>query len=151
MNNAPLFLLRIALGWMYFYAGATKLMNPEWSAAGYLQSAKTFHDFYVFLTSPSLLPVTNFVNEWGLTLLGVSLILGIGMRIAAPLGSVLMLLYYFPILQFPKIGATSFLVDQHIIFALALLVLAFSASARAWSVAAHCKSFLPARLLAILD
>lgn len=150
LSNVPMFLLRIFLGWMFLYAGLTKIFDPQWSAAGYLQGAKTFHDFYAFLALPILLPMTNFVNEWGLTLLGISLILGVGMRIATPLGSVLMLLYYLVVLQFPKVGTTSFLVDQHIIYATALLVVAVSASARTWSVATLLKPYMPARLLAIL-
>ena len=76
-QKISLFLLRVSLGWMFFYAGITKVINPAWSAEGYLNGAKTFAGFYHWLASPGILPVTNFVNEWGLTLLGVSLVLGI--------------------------------------------------------------------------
>lgn len=33
-----LFLTRITMGWLMLYAGLTKLINPNWSAAGYLGS-----------------------------------------------------------------------------------------------------------------
>jgi len=123
-QKISLFLLRITMGWMFFYAGITKIINPTWSAAGYLNGAKTFAGFYHFLTTPGLLPITNFVNEWGLTLLGISLILGIGVRLSSLLGAILMLLYYFPILDFPYPNPQSYLVDQHIIYVLVLLLLA---------------------------
>ena len=118
-----LFLTRIGLGWVMFYAGITKVLNPNWSAAGYLKGAKTFNDFFVSLTEPGILPFINFMNEWGLTLLGVSLILGIGVRLSSVLGALLMVLYYFPALDWPKIGTTSYIIDDHIIYALVLLYL----------------------------
>lgn len=123
-QKITLVFLRVTLGWMFFWAGITKVINPEWSAAGYLKGAKTFAGFYEWLANPNMLPVINFVNEWGLTLLGVSLILGIGVRMSSILGALLMLLYYLPILDFPYPNTHSFIVDEHIIFAAALLFLA---------------------------
>lgn len=41
-----LFILRLAMGWVMFYTGITKVLNPNWSAAGYLQGAKTFAGFF---------------------------------------------------------------------------------------------------------
>ena len=115
--------MRVSLGWMFFYAGITKVINQAWSAEGYLNGAKTFAGFYHWLASPGILPVTNFVNEWGLTLLGVSLVLGIFVRLSSTLGAFLMLLFYLPILQFPYPNAHSFIVDEHIIYIFALLSL----------------------------
>jgi len=131
--------LRITLGWMFFYAGITKVLNPAWSAAGYLTSAKTFAGFYAWLASPVMITLVNFVNEWGLTLLGVSLILGIGVRLSSTLGIVLMLLYYIPILEFPYLEH-SYLVDEHIIYALALLLLAVYRAGRVWGLENWCSN-----------
>lgn len=116
--------MRVSMGWMMFYAGLVKVLDPEWSAAGYLQNAKTFTGFFQWLTQPDILPVINFVNEWGLTLLGVSLILGLFVRLSSILGSVLMFLYYLPILTFPMVASRSFIVDDHIIFISVLLFFA---------------------------
>lgn len=128
LQRVSLFLLRVGLGWIFFWAGITKVLNPEWSAGGFLQGAKTFPAFFSWFGSPTMLPITNFVNEWGLTLLGVSLILGIFVRWTAPFGVILMVLYYLPILQFPYPNVNSFIVDQHIIFIIALIALyAFNA------------------------
>src|SRR3989344_93065 len=120
-QKISLFLLRISLGWLFFYSGITKILNPEWSAAGYIKGAKNFIWFYQWLLNPNVLPIINFVNEWGLTLLGISLILGIAVRLSSILGAILMLLYYFVRLDFPYPDPNSFLVDQHIIYALVLL------------------------------
>lgn len=126
-----------------FYAGITKVFNPEWSAEGYLREAKTFTGFYTWLADSSLLPLINFVNEWGLTLLGISLILGIFVRLSSILGAVLMLLYYFPVLEFPYIpGAHAYIVDDHIIFAAILFFFATSSTrpGRVWGLEAWCSN-----------
>lgn len=134
-----LFLLRITMGWMFFYAGITKVLNSSWSASGYLQGAKSFNGFYGWLTNPGILPIVNFVNEWGLTLLGISLILGIGIRLASILGAVMMLMYYLA-LDFPYPNTHSLIVDEHIIYASALLLLASLRAGRAWGLENWCSN-----------
>lgn len=121
-QRGALVLLRVSMGWMFLYAGVVKLINPGWSAERFLNNAKSFPEFFAWFASPSMLPLTDFLNEWGLTLLGISLILGIGVRLATILGVALMALYYLP-LDFPKPNANSFVVDDHIIYIFALLVL----------------------------
>jgi thiosulfate dehydrogenase (quinone) large subunit len=144
-EKGSLFLLRIVFGWLFFYAGITKIFDPEWSAAGYLNSAKTFPEFYAWLASPQILPIINYLNEWGLTLLGVSLLLGVFVRLSSVFGAGLMLLYYFPAVEMkafelmpaltlPHIGAHSVLADEHIIYAAALLALAAFRAGRAWGL-----------------
>ncbi|OGH15675.1 MAG: hypothetical protein A3C22_00170 [Candidatus Levybacteria bacterium RIFCSPHIGHO2_02_FULL_37_10] len=128
--NIYIFFLRISLGILFLYAGITKVVNPSWSAAGYLKGATTFPDFYNFLLQPEILPIINFINAWGLTLLGVSLILGIFVRLSSKLGALLMLLYYIPILKFPFVGTHSFLVDEHIIYIASLLLLGSAKAGR---------------------
>jgi thiosulfate dehydrogenase [quinone] large subunit len=113
--------LRLVLGWLYFYAGITKVLNPSWSAKGYLMNAKNFVSFYNWFSNPQILPIVNFLNEWGLTLLGLSLILGIFVRLSSFFGIILMLLYYF-VLLFPKPNPNSFIVDDHIIYVFVLIL-----------------------------
>ena len=135
-----LFITRVAMGWLFLYAGLTKVFNPNWSAAGYLGNAKTFPEFYNWFLRPEILPFTNFMNEWGLTLLGVSLILGVLVKYSGYPGALLMLLYYFPVLDFPKIGANSYLVDEHIIYALVLVLLSVYRAGGYWGVDGFWKS-----------
>ena len=138
-QKISLFLLRISLGWLFFYAGITKVFNPEWSAAGYLQGAKTFAGFYQWLLQPEILPIVNFLNEWGLTLLGVALILGVFVRLSSVLGAILMLMYYFPTLEFPYIGH-SYIVDEHFIYVLILLLFANLRAGRVWGLENWCSN-----------
>jgi len=126
------------MGWVMFYAGIVKIMNPAWSAVGYLGNAKTFAGFYQWFLQPSILPTTNFINEWALTLLGVSLILGIGVRFSSVLGAFLMMLYYFPVLTFPAIPPHSYIIDDHIIYALVLVYFAAVRAGRYWGLENWC-------------
>jgi thiosulfate dehydrogenase [quinone] large subunit len=144
-SKFSLFLLRVSLGWLMFYAGITKVLDPGWSAAGYLQSAKTFSGFYQWLALPANSGWINFLNEWGLTLLGLSLILGIGVRFSSVLGAALMLLYYFPILEFPYAGAHSYIVDEHIIYALVLVLFAAVRAGRIYGLEKWVISHSPCR------
>lgn len=137
-QGISLFILRISMGWLMFYAGITKVLNPEWSAAGYLRGAKTFAGFYQWVSSPGLLSLTNFLNEWGLTLIGLSLIFGVAVRFSSVLGALLMLLYYFPVLEFPYIGQHSFIVDEHIIYALIFIFFAAVKAGRVFGLDGVC-------------
>ncbi|OGZ19367.1 MAG: hypothetical protein A2626_02250 [Candidatus Nealsonbacteria bacterium RIFCSPHIGHO2_01_FULL_38_55] len=139
-QKISLFLLRISMGWMMFYAGITKVIDPTWSAGGYLKGAKTFVGAYQWLASPNILPLVNFVNEWGLTLLGLSLIFGIFVRLGSILGAVLMLLYYIPILDFPYPNPHSYLVDEHIIYIFVLLLLTSLRAGRVWGLENWCSN-----------
>ena len=116
-------LTRIAMGTLFFYAGITKILNPEWTAKGYLEGAQTLTGLYQWMAQPGILPYIDVLNKWGLTLIGIALLLGIGSRTASIFGAIMMLLYYFPELNFPYVGEHSFLVDEHIIYALVLLTL----------------------------
>lgn len=130
MNKSLLFALRITLGWLFFYAGITKVLNPDWTSAGYLNSALSLHGLYAWFASPGIIGVVDFLNEWGLTLVGVSLIIGAFVRLSGWLGALLMALYYVPILAFPRVGAHYAIVDEHVIFATCLLLLAESQGGR---------------------
>src|SRR3989344_5235167 len=132
-----LFLTRISLGWLFFYSGITKVLNPEWSAAGYLQNAKAFTGLFSWFAPPGILALIKFVNGLGPLLLGISLILGIGVRLSSVLGAVLMMFYYLP-LGFPYPNAHSFIVDEHIIYALVLLLFAAIRAGRIWGLENWC-------------
>ena len=139
-EKISLFLLRISAGWLMFYAGITKVLDPGWSAAGYLTNAKTFPQFFAWFASPNILPITNFLNEWGLTILGLSLIFGVFVRLSSLAGVALMMLYYFPVLEFPVIAPHSYLVDEHIIYAFVLLYFAAARAGRVYGLEKWCSN-----------
>jgi len=128
------FLSRVALGVLFFYAGITKVMNPDWSAAGYLNNAKTLTDLFQWFASASNIGWVNFTNEWGLTLVGLALIVGLLVRWASLGGIFLMILYYLPILQFPIVGEHSYIVDEHIVYILAFLIFFTSNAGTFWGL-----------------
>ena len=136
-QKISLSLLRISVGWFMFYAAITKVLNPEWSAEGYLKGAKTFTGLYNWFASPAVLPVINFINEWGLTLLGVSLILGLFVRLSSVLGSLLMLLYYLPVLTFPYVEH-GIIVEEHIIYIGVLMFFAAIGAGRYYGLDTWC-------------
>jgi len=117
------FLLRFTIGWYFLYAGVSKILNPEWSAAGYLTHAQTFAPLYNWFASPANIGWIDFVNQWGLALIGALLILGLWVRYASFAGIIMMILYYFPVLAFPYAGDHAYLVDDHIIFIAIFMVL----------------------------
>jgi len=89
-------LLRITVGWHFFYEGWAKLADPGWTAAGYLRSATgpAAVLFHALGTSPPLVTVIDVLNIGGLILIGLGLILGLLIRPAAFCGIGLLALYY---------------------------------------------------------
>jgi len=66
--------LQILIGWHFFYEGLAKLLNPYWSSAGYLGEAEWWLGgfFRDLAASPSAIAVIDFLNIWGLTLIGLA-------------------------------------------------------------------------------
>ena len=117
-KKTALLLLRLTLGWLLLYAGWQKVTSDTpFSAAGFLTHASTFPGLYKIFASKALLPIVNILNSWGQIAIGLGLITGTFTKWAARAGALLMILYYFPGLKFPMIGEHSFLVDDHIIYA----------------------------------
>jgi len=133
-------LLRLSLGWIFLYSAVTKISNPSWTAEGLLKNAQSFSALYQWFASAEILPTVNFINEWGQLFLGISLILGIGVRLSSILGAVLLLLYYFPQLNFPYIGRTAYLVDEHIVYSLVLVYFAVIRAGRVYGLDNWCSS-----------
>jgi len=88
--------LRILIGWHFLYEGVAKLTKPDWSAAGFLKQARgPLADlFHGMAANPNLLEIVNPLNMWGLTLIGLGLVLGCFTHSAAAAGILIVLLYY---------------------------------------------------------
>jgi thiosulfate dehydrogenase [quinone] large subunit len=91
-----LVILRLFIGWHFLYEGLAKLANPYWTSAEYLDQAGWLfkHQFVAIAASPTAVTVVDFLNEWGLVLIGLGLLFGLFTRVAAIAGIVLLLLYY---------------------------------------------------------
>lgn len=77
--------LRVLIGWHFLYEGIAKLSAPSWSAAGYLKQARgPFADLFKWLAAqPDLLANADLITMWGLTAVGLLLILGLFTRLAS--------------------------------------------------------------------
>ncbi len=88
--------LRLLVGWHFLYEGLAKLTNPYWSSAAYLGDSKwVLHDVLVRVAaSSSAITTVDYLNMWGLTLIGLALMLGVFERVTAVTAIVLLALYY---------------------------------------------------------
>ena len=141
-QTSALVTLRILIGWHFLYEGLAKLTSPYWTSAGYLADSKWFlHGTFVSIAAnPTAVTAVDLLNEWGLTLIGLGLILGLLTRWAAWAGVVALALYY--IAAPPFVGWTyalpsegSYLVVNKVLIELvALLVLLAFGAGREWSL-----------------
>ncbi len=134
LQSTTLLVLRVVMGWFYFYAGISKVLDPQWTSAGYIKGAATATWFYNILLQPPVLGVVDFMVKWGLVLLGISLILGLFVCLSSYLGALMMFLLYLPILKFPMAGQHSYIIDEHIIYIAALFVLAHFQAGKVWGL-----------------
>jgi thiosulfate dehydrogenase [quinone] large subunit len=88
--------LRVFVGWHFLYEGIAKLTASSWSAAGYLKQARgPFADLFKWLAGePNLLANADLITMWGLTAVGVLLILGLFTRLASLGGIGFIVLFY---------------------------------------------------------
>ncbi len=103
LQMAMIVVLRVVIGWHFLYEGVAKLTKPSWSAAGFLlQSRGPFADvFHWMAADPDRLAVVNQMNMWGLTAIGLGLVLGCFTRLASAAGILIILLFYLCNPPFP--------------------------------------------------
>ncbi len=130
--------LRVFVGWHFLYEGIAKLSAPAWSAAGYLRQARgPFSSAFRWLASqPDLLANADLITMWGLTAVGLLLILGLFTRLASMGGIGFILLFYLcnpPFVGYfysiPSEG-NYLVVDKNLVELAALLVIFATGSGR---------------------
>lgn len=127
--------LRILMGWTMFWAFIDKLFGlgfattPEksWLAggsptAGFLKMAVR-GPFVDFFHSLSGIVAVDWLFMLGLGLIGLSLILGVGVKIAGYSGALMMIFMYMAISIWP---ANNPFLDEHIIYAVVFIGLSLS-------------------------
>jgi len=126
--------LRILVGWHFFYEGLAKITNPYWTSAGYLSESRGWFAgiFESLSASPGTLAVVDTLNQWGLLLIGLALILGVFVKTASWAGVAILALYYLAAPPFPGLvyvipAEGSYLIVNKILIELAalLVILAF--------------------------
>jgi len=125
--------IRVAIGWHFLYEGMSKLFLEDWSSKSYLANATGFlSGFYHWLAGgETLVRVVDFLNVYGLILIGLALFIGLLVRFASIAGIVLLVLYYF---AYPPFGTSLFgtteghfyIVNRNFIEAFLLLWFVFS-------------------------
>ncbi len=116
-DKAMVLFFRLAMAWTFLYAASHQVFDPKWSVAGFLSHTKTFHDVYAVFTTPTWAPIITL-------LIGLSLLVGLMVRVSAAFGVALMLMYWTAHMDFPYIENTNnFLLDYHIVYAGVLVML----------------------------
>ncbi len=95
-NKLVFALLRIAIGWHFLFEGLSKLFTPGWTSADYLQmSSWIFAPFFHWIVeNATILAIVDFINIWGLILIGFGLMFGLFTRPSIYAGMFLLAMYY---------------------------------------------------------
>jgi len=101
-----LIILRIILGWYFLYEGLVKLLDPAWTAEGFLVNSRSIpfiSDMFLWIASrPALMELVDFLNVWGLILIGLGLLVGFLARTAVYAAILLLFFYYIAYLPLDK-------------------------------------------------
>lgn len=124
-------ILRVLIGWYFLYEGLAKVFTPNWTAYGYLVDSKGLFSpiFRSIAENPDILAISDFINIWGLVIIGLLLILGLFEKLGYIGAAALLVLYYLahpPLLNveyiFPTEGSYLW-VDKNLIMLLTVIVL----------------------------
>ena len=88
--------IRMAIGWHFLYEGISKVFSGNWSSAAYLAGSKWIFAplFHWMSGNGGIVSLVDFLNVWGMILVGLGLMLGALTRWASA-GGALMLVFYF--------------------------------------------------------
>ncbi|GAA1464992.1 DoxX family protein [Microbacterium thalassium] len=150
-GRRALAVLRLSTGFIFLWAFLDKTFGLGFStpverawinggtpAQGFLNNAVVgpLQPFFQALANP----LVDALFMLGLLGIGVALMLGIGLRVAAVATTAMMLLMYFAEWPFAaNAGSTNPLVDYHIIYALAAIAIAVLAAGDTWGLGAWWK------------
>jgi len=130
--------LRVVIGWHFLYEGVYKFMETSWSASGYLKISRgPLSGFFNWIANTAdVLSVVNFMNMYGLMLIGLGLILGCFTRFSAICGAFMVLLFYManpPFIGYFSSVATEgnyLIINKNLVEIAGLLVIAVTYSGR---------------------
>ena len=103
--------LRVMLGWYFLYEGITKIANPDWTSLGYLMDSKGLFSgmYHSMAANASVVTVVDFLNKWGLTLIGMGLLFGLLTQLALIFGILMLVMYY---LSHPALASVTYLMPM---------------------------------------
>jgi len=152
-GRRSLAVLRLATGFIFLWAFFDKTfglgfstpterawLNGGTPAQGFLNSEAVTGPLQPFFVSIAT-PVTDALFMLGMVAVGLAVMLGIGIRISAVAGSLIMVFMYLAEWPFAaNLASTNPLVDYHIIYALALITVAFLSAGDTWGLGRAWKS-----------
>jgi thiosulfate dehydrogenase [quinone] large subunit len=102
-DRSFILVFRLLMAWTFLYAASHQVFNPKFSAAAFLSHTKTFHDVYAVLASPTADPALTFLVSYGHLLIGLSLLVGLMVRVSAAFGVALLVMYWTAHMDWPFI------------------------------------------------
>jgi thiosulfate dehydrogenase [quinone] large subunit len=106
---SALVILRMMIGWHLLYEGLVKFLDPYWSSLAFLGDS-SWNIFSTITNNSTLLYIVDFINIWGLMIIGFCLIAGLFSRTSTIAGMILLFLYY--ISNPPFIGFASLMPSE---------------------------------------
>ena len=131
----PIIFFRLTMAWTFLYAASHQVFVPSFSVVRFLNHTKTFHDVFVIFTTRTTAPITTYLVEYGHLLIGLSLLIGLMVRVSASFGVLLMAIYWFAHMDWPFIENTNnFIVDYHVVYAGVLVYLIVKKAGHVWGL-----------------
>jgi thiosulfate dehydrogenase (quinone) large subunit len=135
MDRGFVVVFRLLMAWTFLYAASHQIFNPNFSAAKFLSQTKTFHDVYAVIATSTWDPLLTFLVSYGHLLIGLSLLVGLWVRVSAIFGTLLLLLYWTAHMDWPFIENTNnFIVDYHIVYAVVCVYLVANRAGHVWGL-----------------
>ena len=130
-----IFIFRMLMAWTFIYAASHQAFVENFSIVGFLSRTKTFHDFFALFTAPAIAPVVSFMVAWGHLLIGLSLLVGLMVRVSTVFGIALLLTYWLAHMDWPFIeNKNNFIVDYHIVYATVMVYLFVKRAGHVWGL-----------------
>lgn len=131
--------LRVLMGWILFQGGIVKVLDPEWTAAGFLQFAiPEGNPFTAQFAALAGNPTIDFLVMWGLTLTGLGLMVGALVRWNAFWAAFMMIMFWAASLTGGLLAGLplehGWVVDDHLLYAILLFALGAFGTGRLFGV-----------------
>ena len=153
LGRRSLAVLRLATGFIFLWAfidktfglgfstqSASAWVNGGTPSQGFLNSPGVIGPFKPFFNAIAS-PASDVLFMLGMIAVGLAVMLGIGLRISAVAGSLILLFMYLAEWPFTaNLASTNPLVDYHVIYALALVSIAVLSAGDTWGLGKAWKS-----------